>query len=122
MPHQCVSCGEIYGNTSDAILEGCTECGAKLFFFIRDSKVEEALKKQKNLSEEDKDQIEAEVDLLIEDRDEAKPVVLDIETVNILAPGQYEIDLIKLFEKQPLIYKMEEGRYVIDVHTNMNDN
>ncbi|MFW6378610.1 MAG: OapC/ArvC family zinc-ribbon domain-containing protein [Nanoarchaeota archaeon] len=34
----------------------------------------------------------------------------------MLKPGQYELDLINLFQqKQPLIYKLEDGKYVIDI-------
>lgn len=122
MPHQCVTCGEVFGNKSDAILEGCTECKGKLFFYIKDSKLDEAKKKQEQLTEEDKEQIEKDLDELIEDRDSEKTVVLDIETINILGPGQYEIDIIKLFEKQPLVYKVKDGKYVIDVKSRLNDN
>jgi len=122
MPHQCVTCGEVFSNDSDAILEGCTECKGKLFFYIKKGKVDKAKEKQKELTEEDKEQIEKDLDELIEDRDTEKTVVLDIETINILGPGQYEIDIIKLFEKQPLVYKVKQGKYVIDVKSRLNDN
>ncbi len=116
MPHQCVKCGEIHSNTSNAILEGCTECGNKLFFYVKDDDLKRAKERQKELSEDEVEQIEEDVDDIIgEGRDEDKPVILDFESVNIVGPGKYELDLVKLFQDQPLIYNVEEGRYVIDV-------
>ena len=43
------------------------------------------------------------------------PVVLDLETINILEPGKYELDLVDMFKGKPLVYRLEEGKYVIDI-------
>lgn len=116
MPHQCVKCGEIHSNSSDAILEGCTGCGAKLFFYVQEDDLDRAEERQQELTEDEVERIEDDVDDIIgDDRDEDKPVVLDFESINILAPGKYEIDLVKLFQDRPLVYKLDQGRYVIDV-------
>mgnify|MGYP001584196432 CR=1 FL=1 len=68
-------------------------------------------------SEEDKQQIEQDVyDILGEDATEEYPVILDIESVHVLAPGKYEIDLVNLFKKKhPVIVKLEDGKYFIDL-------
>ena len=45
-----------------------------------------------------------------------KPIILDFESIKILSPGKYELDLVNLFnKKQPLIYKLEDGKYMIDL-------
>ncbi len=114
MPHQCVRCSKIYDDGAKEILKGCS-CGAKLFFFIKKSAME---KKQKELELSDKEKIQIEkdvYDLLGSDIDHDKPIVLDIESINIIKPGKYEIDLINLFNKNPLVYKLEEGKYMIDL-------
>jgi len=122
MPHQCVKCGAVYVDGTEVILKGCPDCGGKMFFFIK----EEALKKNKNklpdLSEKEKEQIEKDVyEIMGEDIDKDKPIVLDIESINILKPGKYELDLVNLFKKkQPLIYKLEDGKYVIDIIETFN--
>ena len=36
-------------------------------------------------------------------------------TIKIKKPGQYELDLVHLFKGDPLIFKLEEGKYMIDV-------
>lgn len=120
MPHQCVSCGAFYENGAHEILSGCSVCGGKLFFFVKQERLEELQNTEPelfNLSDEDKKQIEEDVyDILGDDIDYSKPVVLDIESIKILKPGQYELDLVNLFKKkQPLIYKLEDGKYMIDL-------
>jgi len=44
MPHQCVRCNTFYEDGADQILKGCP-CGARLFFFVKAAKLEEARKK-----------------------------------------------------------------------------
>jgi len=120
MPHQCVSCGAFYEDGAREILQGCSICGGKLFFYVKQERIEEIKKEQPqmfNLSKEDKKQIEEDVyDILGTDIDKTKPIILDIESIKILKPGKYELDLVNLFKKkQPLIYKLEDGKYMIDI-------
>lgn len=117
MPHQCVRCNTFYDDGAEEILKGCS-CGGKLFFYVKKEKLEEAKKEIEDLelSEKDKEQIETDVyDMVGDQIDTEKPVILDIESVRVLKPGQYELDLVHLFKGEPLIYKLEEGRYVIDL-------
>jgi predicted nucleic acid-binding Zn-ribbon protein len=115
MPHQCIRCSTIYPDTASELLNGC-KCGAKLFFYIKAERLKELKETTVNLTTEDKNQIEKDVyDIIGEDRDEDLPVVLDLESIRILKPGQYELDLVHLFRKQPLIYKLAEGKYLIDL-------
>jgi predicted nucleic acid-binding Zn-ribbon protein len=104
----------MYDDGSSEILQGCV-CGGKLFFYIKKSSLE---RKEDilQLSSKEKEQIEKDVyDIMGNEIDREKPIVLDIESIKILKPGKYEIDLVNLFKKQPLIYKLEEGKYVIDI-------
>ena len=115
MPHQCVKCGTFYDDGSKEILNGCS-CGGKFFFFIK-KKTLEMKPELIELSEKDKAQIERDVYEIIGDEiDREKPVVLDIESIKILKPGKYELDLVNLFKKrQPLIYKLQDGKYMVDL-------
>ena len=55
-------------------------------------------------------------DLIGDEVDKEKPVILDFESIKILSPGKYELDLVNLFsKKQPLIYRLDDGKYVIDL-------
>ncbi len=115
MPHQCVKCGEMYQDGSNDILKGCG-CGGKLFFYIKKEKINQ-VQPQLKLSSKEKEQIEKDVyDIMGEDIDREKPIVLDIESIHILKPGKYELDLVNLFNKNnPLVYKLEEGKYLVDI-------
>ena len=117
MPHQCVRCNTFYKDGSTEILKGCN-CGGKLFFFIKQEKLDEVKKMHKsiNLTNKDKEQIEKDIfDLVGSEIDKDTPVVLDIEAIKVLKPGQYELDLVHLFKKEPLIFKLEDGKYMIDI-------
>ena len=116
MPHQCVRCSTIYPDGAEVILKGCP-CGARLFFYIKKKHIEEGKKIASKLSEKEKESIEQDVSeiLTIKNEDPNKPVVLDIEAIRIMKPGQYELDLVHLFKKDPLIIKLEEGKYMIDL-------
>ena len=120
MPHQCVRCNTFYDDGAKELLKGCS-CGGRLFFFIKKEKLEELKKVSEgiNLSDEDKQQIEQDVfDLVGSEIDRDQPVVLDLEAIRVLRPGKYELDLVHLFNKEPLIFKLEDGKYMIDiVHT-----
>ena len=51
------------------------------------------------------------------------PVILDIESVRVLGSGKFEIDVVNLFRKdRPLIYKLEEGKYIIDLASTLKKN
>jgi predicted nucleic acid-binding Zn-ribbon protein len=120
MPHQCVRCGALIEDGSNEILVGCKKCGGKLFFFIKKSKLEEMKTEPKlNLSEKDKHQIEKDVkDLIGPEYSDDSPVVLNFESIKVTKPGKFELDLVSLFDdKKPLVYKLEEGKYMIDVAT-----
>jgi len=117
VPHQCVRCNTFYDDGAKEILTGCS-CGAKLFFYVKKERLDEMKKisDESRLSEKDKEQIEKDVfDLVGQKHDPDAPVVLDIESIKIIKPGKYELDLVHLFKGDPLIFKLGEGKYMIDV-------
>ena len=121
MPHQCVKCGEVHPDGSRKLLSGC-DCGSRFFFFIKKEAIEKAKKLSADLTDEDREQMEKDVQDLVgvDPNLEDGPVFLDIESISILKPGSYEIDLIDLFKKKPLVYKLEDGKYVIDLVSTFN--
>lgn len=118
MPHQCVKCGTFYEDGSNDILTGCSNCGGKLFFYVKKGK--EELMREKapvELSNEERAQIEEDVyDIIGNEIDRDKPIVLDVESIKIMKPGKYELDLVNLFkDKEPLVYRLEDGKYMVDL-------
>ena len=116
MPHQCVHCGEMYPAGSKEILEGCKDCGGHFFFYIRDEQFKKTKENPIELLQEDKEKIEKDIREMANIEDEMVPVILDIESVRVISPGKYEIDVVNLFGKdRPIIFKIEEGKYIIDL-------
>ncbi|MEK6880913.1 MAG: Zn-ribbon containing protein [Nanoarchaeota archaeon] len=116
MAHRCVHCGKIYEKASHEILSGCSECEGHFFFYIRDDQLEKLRNEPIPIPEDEKDKIERDVREIVGAVDEETPVILDLESIRILGEGKFEIDLVKLFNKKmPLIYKLEEGKYIIDL-------
>jgi len=117
MPHQCVRCGKFYEDGSAEILKGCG-CGGKLFFYIKKERLEKAKEMNPvlNLDDKEKVQIEKDVfDIVGVDHDRDEPVILDLESIRVKKPGQYELDLVNLFKGEPVIFKLEDGKYIIDI-------
>ncbi len=90
--------------------------------YIKKKHLEEGKKLLNNLSDGEKKQIEDDIFEIsqVRQKDHAvdsgdKPVVLDFESIRVMKPGSYELDLIKMFKKNPLIFKLEEGKYMIDI-------
>jgi len=64
----------------------------------------------------DKQQIESDIREIMGDIKEDQPVILDLESIKVMGPGKFEIDIVNLFNRKlPLIYKLEEGKYIIDL-------
>jgi len=117
MPHQCVRCNVFYEDGAQELLNGCG-CGGRLFFFIKKEKLEDMKKfaEHSKLSDKDKEQIEQDVfDLVGSEIDKDQPVILDLEAIRVMKPGKYELDLVHLFKNEPLIFKLDDGKYMIDL-------
>lgn len=125
MAHQCVHCSKTYGDGAEEVLKGCS-CGGRFFFYISEEKLKRIQENKESeevqLSVGEKKQIEKDVrDIVGVDENEETPIVLDFESIKILKPGKYIIDVRNLFTKErPLIYKLEEGKYFIDLTSQIN--
>ncbi len=121
MAHQCVHCGNNYPDGSRELLAGCS-CGSKFFFYLSKEKLAK-LNESKTaeelvpLSPQEKEQIEKDVrDIIGIEVKEETPIIMDFESIKVLKPGKYVIDLHNLFDKErPLVYTLEDGKYVVDL-------
>ena len=121
MPHQCVHCSKIIPVGSKEILEGCSSCGGKFFFYIRDEQVLKMKESKETPIPEfdsvDKKKVEEDVRSILKIEDDTKPVILDLENIRVLKPGQFEIDIVSLINRQPVVFKLQEGKYLIDIES-----
>jgi len=54
---------------------------------------------------------------------EEAPVFLDFESVKVIRPGKYRVDLGNLFSTdKPRVYKLEDGKYIIDLTSQLKSN
>ena len=63
----------------------------------------------------DKKKVEEDVRTILKIEDDAKPVILDLESVRVLNPGKFEIDIVSLMNRNPIVFKLSEGKYIIDI-------
>ena len=118
MPHQCVRCNKMYEDGSPELLTGCTECSGKFFFFIKKEHLEKVQEQIQELTTEEKVQIEQDVIDIVQPEDD-RPVILDLECINVISPGKFEIDIRQLLQGQPVVYKMEDGKYMVDIASSL---
>ena len=119
MPYKCVHCSSLYEDGSKEVLEGCSNCKSKFFFYIKQEKlaeIEKEKEKSPELSITEKKQIEKDVRDIVGAQNEDIPIFLDFESIKILKPGKYLLDLPKLFAiEKPRVYQLENGKYIVDL-------
>ena len=118
MAYRCVHCSETYVNGAPELSAGCT-CGCKFFFYIKNEKIaemEESRITLTNFTPKEKEQMEDDVREIAGIEDEDVPIFLDFESVTVVSPGKYHIDIQKLLSPdKPRVYKLEDGKYIIDL-------
>lgn len=116
MAHQCVKCSKIISAGSKEILDGCSGCGGRFFFYIREEQLEKLKNRVIEIPEHEKEKIEKDIREIAGIVEDDMPVILDIESVRVAGEGKFELDLVNIFKKdRPLVYKLEEGKYIIDL-------
>ena len=121
MPHQCVKCSRIIPVGSRELIEGCADCKSRFFFYIREEQLAKIREEPIEIPEQEKATIEKDIREIAGITDEKAPVILDLESVRVTGDGKFEIDIVNLFnKKRPLIYKLEEGKYIIDLASTLN--
>src|SRR3989338_6480986 len=99
MPHQCTHCGRIIPDASEELLKGC-ECGSKFFYYIKQERLDQINKEMeddtlKELEDTDQVQIEKYIrEMTGMDEEPENPVILNIESIKVIKPGKFEIDIV----------------------------
>ncbi|MDY6764942.1 MAG: Zn-ribbon containing protein [Halobacteria archaeon] len=151
VPHQCVECGETFEDGSEAMLDGCPECGGTKFMFSKNpemlkgqgqdepSRTEEGIieaetettptgfvmgttKPGKPTTGTSEDEPETEdhdkdPESITPDREELRQELMDqFESIKIIEPGSYELNLMSLYNKEEKIIALrEDGRYQVSI-------
>jgi predicted nucleic acid-binding Zn-ribbon protein len=129
MPHRCTRCGTIFEDGDSVILSGCPDCGWNKFLYVK-KEFEGSENQGRPALEEEKLDLESSLDEVVRSIDEALSSEQEdkkeepeaerktdedrVESVRILGPGSYELNLDSLFERKELVMAIrEEGSYAL---------
>jgi uncharacterized protein len=129
MPHRCTRCGTIFEDGDPVILSGCPNCSWNKFLYVKHES-EGSENQGRPAMEEQKLDLESSLDEVVRSIDEAlaseqenkkqepetekKPEEGRVESVRILGPGSYELNLDSLLERRELVMAIrEEGSYAL---------
>ena len=137
MPHKCTRCENIFKDGAAIILNGCPKCGWNKFLYVRDESPVPgsaprigAMISTGQISPEASNFIR-EIDEILGIKDEPKQLELKseqkvenvqkeignrIESIRILSPGQYELNLESLLERKEIVMALkEDGTYIVNL-------
>ncbi|MCW3141269.1 MAG: Zn-ribbon domain-containing protein [Methanophagales archaeon] len=96
--HKCLKCGKKFEKLTKEMLRGCPECGGNLFLYLKEGEDISAADLVDKIKIEEKVPLEGE----------------RIESLRILSPGVYELNLDALLEREGIIMGIKEnGSYAI---------
>ncbi len=129
MPHRCTRCGTIFEDGDSVILSGCPTCGWNKFLYAKKESESSEIQRKPAMGEQKLD-LESSLDGVVRSIDEAlaseqenkkkefetEGIVEEerVESVRILGPGSYELNLDSLLERKELVMAIrEEGSYAL---------
>lgn len=129
MPHKCTRCEKIFEDGAEVILSGCPNCGWNKFLYVKDMEpetdIEDAVAEELPEKEEKEvtdpaDQFIKEIDDIIGIEHQEREVVEEegerVESVRILGPGSYELNLNSLLERDEIVMAIkQDGTYAVDL-------
>ena len=121
MPHKCTKCGREYKDGSTEILKGCASCGGKRFLYVKETELNKDVLEEKSI---DEIAHESREDVLEISEPERKEVEMydRVETIRIVSPGTYELNLEKMAESDQRIVSVGKGgNYIIDLMSMAKD-
>jgi predicted nucleic acid-binding Zn-ribbon protein len=116
MPHKCTQCGREFKDGSTEILKGCPSCGGKKFLYVREADRHDDVLEEKSIesiAEETKEEI---LEVKTEEERQSVEVFDRIESIRVLNPGSYELNIKKLAESDELVVRLgNDERYMVDI-------
>ena len=116
MPNKCTVCGKVHPDDAKYLLNGCDKCGSKFFFYVREEKLDEAERDIKQLTKKEVKEIENDIrEIIPEGFEKNETVILDVEAIRVIKPGKYQIDVTNLFHQKPIVIRVGDGKYELDL-------
>ncbi len=115
MPHKCTKCGREFRDGSTEILKGCPSCGGKKFLYVREEHRHRDVLEEKTIPEIARETKE-EVLELVDAPEKAAELQARVESIRILSPGSYELNLKKLAETGDMVVGLgKDAKYLVDI-------
>jgi predicted nucleic acid-binding Zn-ribbon protein len=116
MPHKCTKCGREYPDGSTEILKGCGSCGGKKFLYIKEAEIHKDVLEEKSIEEIAEESKEEVLEVVAPKRKKEVEMFDRVETIRILSPGSYELNIEKMAQSDERIVSVgNEGSYIIDL-------
>ncbi len=123
MPHQCTKCGHVFDDGSASVLAGCPSCGGSKFLYV---KLDKSKHGPRDKSGERTPRLSTDIPLkeqttvpVGQHGTRANPS--RVESIRILGPGSYEINIPALIERKEIVMALkEDGNYVIHMPSAFN--
>ncbi|ADI74526.1 Protein of unknown function DUF2072, Zinc-ribbon [Methanohalobium evestigatum Z-7303] len=128
MPHKCTKCEQIFEDGNSVILNGCPNCGWNKFLYVgNESQADTSVANEEQSSIDNKAPESTNDEKLVREVNEVlgtktsklqkSSVMQDddrVESVRILGPGSYELNLSSIMERKEIIMAIKEnGTYAL---------
>ncbi|WP_292484623.1 Zn-ribbon domain-containing protein [Methanohalobium sp.] len=128
MPHKCTKCEQIFEDGNSVILNGCPNCGWNKFLYVsNESQADTSIANEEQPSIDNKAPESTNDEKLVREVNEVlgtktsklqkSSLMQDddrVESVRILGPGSYELNLSSIMERKEIIMAIKEnGTYAL---------
>lgn len=116
MPHKCTQCGREFRDGSVEILRGCPSCGGKKFLYVSDRVRNADVLEGKSIADIAQETKQEVLEVRNQGPASRPTDILErVESVRIVSPGKYELNLERLAESQDIIIGVDDGKYMLDL-------
>ncbi|ETA68382.1 MAG: uncharacterized protein PWQ51_2520 [Methanolobus sp.] len=144
MPHKCTRCESIFVDGASVILSGCPNCGWNKFLYVKDEELEQQSPEgseaqetgeehvidetsSETKGEQSSGEIIREIDDILGVEKEESSVTEEegerVESVRILGPGSYELNLDSLLDRKEIVMAFkEDGAYALHLGSVFKEN
>ncbi|WP_407283345.1 Zn-ribbon domain-containing protein [Methanolobus sp. WCC1] len=144
MPHKCTRCESIFVDGASVILSGCPNCGWNKFLYVKDEELEQQSPEgseaqeageehvidetsPETKGEQSSGEIIREIDDILGVEKEESSVTEEegerVESVRILGPGSYELNLDSLLDRKEIVMAFkEDGAYALHLGSVFKEN
>ncbi|SDF73414.1 hypothetical protein SAMN04488589_1276 [Methanolobus vulcani] len=143
MPHKCTRCESIFVDGASVILSGCPNCGWNKFLYVKDEELESKSPEESETTETGKEHVIDETssekadehsetiireidDILGVEKKESSVTEENgerVESVRILGPGSYELNLDSLLDRKEIVMAFkEDGAYALHLGSVFKEN